>query len=136
MTRSPFDAFGREEPPGRAAGAWGLSWDPPGLPSYRVLYGEPIPEDLAELANSVLPLGFELRVVVGASHGELVREVPNADFLIVATSGVDEEVVTAGKRLRLIQAQGVGYNNIDLAACERAGVPVAINTGGDVGRGG
>ncbi len=97
--------------------------------SYRVLYGEPIPDDLAQLATSVLPLGFELSVV-GTAHGSLVREVRDADFLVVATSRVDEVVVRAGQHLRLIQAQGVGYDNIDLAACQRARVPVAITPEG------
>jgi phosphoglycerate dehydrogenase-like enzyme len=48
----------------------------------------------------------------------------------VATSCVNEVVVRAAQRLRLIQAQGVGYDNIDLTACVRAGVPVALTPEG------
>jgi phosphoglycerate dehydrogenase-like enzyme len=97
---------------------------------YRVLYGEPIPPDLAELARSVLPLGFELTVAQSTHLAALLPQLREVDFLVVATTRVDEAVVRAAPRLRLVQAQGVGYDNIDVAACRRAGVPVAITPEG------
>ena len=102
-----------------------------GPPPYRVVYGEPIPEDLIGpwrsrhchlVSSSVLS--------PDPSEGSLVENVRDADFLIVATSCVNEVVVRAAQRLRLIQAQGVGYDNVDLTACLRAGVPVALTPEG------
>ena len=45
-----------------------------------------------------------------------------------------DEVLAGADRLRLIQHQGVGYDNIDLAAARARGIPVAIcPTGTSVG---
>jgi phosphoglycerate dehydrogenase-like enzyme len=101
----------------------------PSQPSL-VLYGEPIPADLRAIAEEVLPPGLRLRVVESRSRAELLDSVGDADFLLVATAHVDGAVLAAAPRLRLVQHQGVGYDNIDLAACRAAGVPVALTPEG------
>ena len=53
-----------------------------------------------------------------------------ADFLLVATARVYEELLRAAPHLRLVQHQGVGYDNIDVDACRRAGIPVALTPEG------
>jgi phosphoglycerate dehydrogenase-like enzyme len=45
---------------------------------------------------------------------------------MVATTKVNADLLAATSGLRLIQHQGVGYDNIDLAAAKEKGVPVAI----------
>lgn len=98
-------------------------------PTYTILYAEPVPDDLRAIAEEELPPGFAL-VIAGAGRDEVLRRATEADFLLAATSRVDEELLHAAPRLRLIQHQGVGYNNIDLGACARAGVPVALTPEG------
>jgi len=98
--------------------------------SFLVLYGEPVPDDLRAIAERALPPGFRLRTVGSRSREELRREVAAADFLLVATARVDEAVIRAAPRLRLVQHQGVGYDNIDVAACGAAGIPVALTPEG------
>lgn len=95
-----------------------------------ILYGEPIPADVQIIAEVSLPPGFRLEVVHTAARAELLRQVPDAAFLIVATARVDEELLGLASRLRLVQHQGVGYNNIDVAACRRADVLVALTPEG------
>lgn len=95
-----------------------------------IVYGEPVPDDLRALAAELAPAGYRLHVVSSGERGELLGLMPEADFLLVATARVDEELLRAAPRLRLVQHQGVGYDNIDVAACRRAGIPVALTPEG------
>ena len=59
------------------------------------------------------------------SRAEILAAIPDADFLISERAGViDREVISAGKRLRLIQRLGSLTHDIDLDAATAAGVPV------------
>ena len=49
--------------------------------------------------------------------------VQDADVLVVrSTTKVDERVLDAAKRLKVVARAGVGLDNIDVLACERGGV--------------
>lgn len=93
-----------------------------------VIYLEPVPPDVEAVVRECLPEGFTLRVRQrGEDPASIVGE---ADFLLVATTPVTADVITAAPRLRLIQHQGVGYDNLDVAAAARVGVPVALTPEG------
>ncbi len=98
--------------------------------TFTIVYGEPIPDDLRGLAAELVPDGFRLLVVTSRDREELLRHMPEADFLLVATARVDEELLRAAPHLRLVQHQGVGYDNIDVGACRRAAIPVALTPEG------
>jgi phosphoglycerate dehydrogenase-like enzyme len=98
--------------------------------TFTVVYGEPVPDDLRALATELLPPGFRLMVVASQERDELLRLTPEADFLLVATARVDAALVQSAPRLRLVQHQGVGYDNIDINACRRAAIPVALTPEG------
>jgi phosphoglycerate dehydrogenase-like enzyme len=95
-----------------------------------IVYGEPIPDDLRALAADLVPADFRLLLVSSREREELLSLMPEADFLLVATARVDEELLRAAPRLRLVQHQGVGYDNIDVDACRRAAIPVALTPEG------
>jgi glyoxylate reductase len=95
-----------------------------------IVYGEPIPDDLRALAADLVPAEFRLLLVSNREREELLSLMPEADFLLVATARVDEELLRAAPRLRLVQHQGVGYDNIDVDACRRAAIPVALTPEG------
>jgi phosphoglycerate dehydrogenase-like enzyme len=68
-----------------------------------------------------------------AEHGELRRvaiadlpaHIAEADALIVRTyTQVDEALLAAAKRLKVVGRAGVALENVDLAACRRRGVQV------------
>jgi (S)-sulfolactate dehydrogenase len=60
----------------------------------------------------------------------LLARVAGADALIVRNrTRVDREVLAAAPRLRAVGRLGVGLDNIDVAACEAAGVAVYPATG-------
>jgi phosphoglycerate dehydrogenase-like enzyme len=98
--------------------------------AFTIVYAEPIPNDLRALAADLVPSGFRLDIVNSRERDELLGLVREADFLLVATARVDETLVRAAPHLRLVQHQGVGYDNIDLDACRRAEIPVALTPEG------
>ena len=95
-----------------------------------MLYAEPLPADLQGVVRAALPAGWTLDVVEPKQRGEVLRRVAGADFLVVATTRVDDALLAAAPRLRHVQHQGVGYDNIDVPACTARGVTVALTPGG------
>jgi len=74
-------------------------------------------EELASAANLV--------DVDGTNLPALLEAVATADALVVRSeTQVTEEVLAAGRKLRVVARAGVGVDNIDLGAATRAGVLV------------
>lgn len=94
----------------------------------QVIYLEPVPDDVEAIIRECLPDDFELRV--RRADEAPVDVVGEADFILVATTPLTAEVMAAAPRLKLIQHQGVGYDNVDVAAAARAGIPVGLTPEG------
>lgn len=60
----------------------------------------------------------------GSYREEDLRELEDADILVVGLEPVDEQLLQIAGRLKLVQRLGRGHCNIDLEAAERRGVPV------------
>lgn len=60
---------------------------------------------------------------------QLLDAVVDVDAMIVRSDIVDEEVINAGKKLKIIVRAGAGYDNIDLDAASKAKICV-MNTPG------
>jgi phosphoglycerate dehydrogenase-like enzyme len=80
-----------------------------------------------DIARAMAPKKFETLFVKQA------RDEPSlaaAEFLICYPSQkIDDELFRAAPRLRLVQLLSAGYDDVDLVAARRAGVPVANNGG-------
>jgi len=61
--------------------------------------------------------------------GSLEHQRDDVEALVVANERVDEAVLARFPRLRLVANFGVGYDQIDLAACARRGVAVTNTPG-------
>ena len=94
----------------------------------QVVYLEPVPDDVEAIIHECLPDGFKLRV--RRADESPVDVVGEADFVLVATTPLTAEVIAAAPRLKLIQHQGVGYDNVDVAAAAQAGIPVGLTPEG------
>ncbi|MCB0026097.1 MAG: hypothetical protein KDD91_23860, partial [Caldilinea sp.] len=71
------------------------------------------------------PPDLELIMRRGAGREEVLALLADAEFLITERTGVvDAEMIAAAPNLRLIQRLGRQTWDIDLAAAQRAGVPV------------
>jgi glyoxylate reductase len=55
---------------------------------------------------------------------QLAEECREVDGILVNSSRVNEEVLLVATRLRAISNCGVGYDNIDVAACNRRRIPI------------
>ncbi|MGW1175123.1 hydroxyacid dehydrogenase [Kitasatospora sp. NPDC002543] len=87
-----------------------------------VLVADPLPQQtLAGLGPDV-----EVRHCTGADRPALLAAVADASALLVRSSTrVDQEVLAAAPKLRVVARAGVGLDNVDVAAATRAGVTVA-----------
>ncbi len=67
-------------------------------------------------------------VIVGAEpdgtySAETLAQMADVDALIVSADPVTEELLAACPKLKVIQRTGVGYDNVDLDAAARHGIP-------------
>jgi D-3-phosphoglycerate dehydrogenase / 2-oxoglutarate reductase len=85
------------------------------------------------LLDSFHPAGIEY----ASKHAEIVRwddpRVRNwpeeADALMVRGTKIREADLARAKKLKIISKQGVGYDNIDVAAAKKHGIPVVRTPG-------
>ena len=63
------------------------------------------------------------------SDDEFLREVDRTDAIFLESTVIDERVLRAAPRLRIVARYGVGYDNVDVEACTRRGVYVTITRG-------
>ncbi len=61
----------------------------------------------------------------GAPAAEIVRRVSDADAVLVNMARFDEAVISGLTRARAIIRHGIGYDNVDVAACTRHGIVFA-----------
>lgn len=64
-----------------------------------------------------------------ADKAQLLEAVADADAVIIRSDKIDEEVLDAAKKLKIVVRAGAGYDNVDLAAATAHGVCV-MNTPG------
>jgi D-3-phosphoglycerate dehydrogenase len=95
--------------------------------SHRVLVTD---TDLAslEIAKRILgPLGAEIRLASATDEQTLAVEASQAAAIIVDRARITERVIAAAAQggCRAIVRYGIGYDNVDIEAAERHGIPVA-----------
>lgn len=74
--------------------------------------------------------GFELVLLEKYTDpNDLLKAVSDVDAMIIRSDKATNEVINAGKNLKIIVRAGAGYDNIDLAAATERGI-VAMNTPG------
>lgn len=83
-----------------------------------------VPEQALEIIRGVAET--RVRKADGPpSRAELLAEVSEADGIFcLLTERIDEELLQAGRNLKIVSSMSVGYDHIDLAAATRRGVMV------------
>ena len=66
----------------------------------------------------------ELVLYPGSTHDEACRRVADADVILTNKAPVDDAVMAAAPRLKLVCVAATGLNHIDLEAADRRGVAV------------
>ncbi len=88
------------------------------------------PAAVEEIKNISEKAGYDIQVLEKyADKSEMIKAVEDATALIVRSDAVDQEVIDAGKNLKIIVRAGAGYDNIDLKAASDKDI-VVMNTPG------
>ena len=91
--------------------------------------GEPL-----RILESVVPEGFRVVVLDRPDREELLRKIPEADYLLVSGRlPVDAPTLSRAPRLKMVQRTGVGTEMLDLEALAKKNIPVYVNAGINAG---
>lgn len=83
-----------------------------------------------EILKSVVPDGLTVETLNELSYDCLIRQVVDADYLLVSGRlPIDEGVLSAAKQLKMIQRTGVGTEMLDIDAIKKHNIPVYVNAG-------
>lgn len=83
-----------------------------------------------DILKSVVPEGFTIKTLEEATQECLIRQVIDADYLLVSGRlSINEEVLTAASHLKMIQRTGVGMDMLDMEAVRAHHIPVYVNAG-------
>ena len=83
-----------------------------------------------EILEKACPQGFTVKTLDELSQDQLVKEAVDADYLLVSGRLVINNVVLdAAKRLKMIQRTGVGTDMLDKEEIQKRGIPVYVNAG-------
>ncbi len=88
--------------------------------SYKAGYFIKANTGIYDVVRAALPEGFELVTL----DADPVAQARDLDFLIAGKAS--RALIEAAPKLKLIQAPGVGYDGLDLAAAAERSIPVAI----------
>jgi D-3-phosphoglycerate dehydrogenase / 2-oxoglutarate reductase len=89
----------------------------------KVLIVQPIHEDGMKLLAARPDVACE--IVDGALEA-LAEHIADADGVTIRTSPLPGDVIERARRLKVVSRHGVGYDNIDVQALTRRGIPLAI----------
>ena len=60
------------------------------------------------------------------SEDTIVQQIGNYDAVILSTSPFTTRIIEATSRLKIVSRFGVGYDNVDVDALSRKGIPLAV----------
>lgn len=89
----------------------------------RVYVTRPLPAPALELLSSACEVRSHSKDA-SMPVSQLAEECRDVEGILVNSTQVNEEVLDAAPRLRAISNCGVGYDNIDVAACNRRRIPI------------
>lgn len=80
-----------------------------------------------ERAEVTIPESFDILFFPQFQEAAVMKEVTDADFLLTPSHGapITAKLISQATSLKLIQLCGAGYDNVDVEAANRAGIPVA-----------
>ena len=98
------------------------------MPNVLVLSGPALP--LLKMADEMKPDGYDLNVCTAETDADEVDRIASeADFVLAFGHGVDEAILRAGEKLKLVQLCSAGYDGVNLRVAGELGIPVANNGG-------
>jgi lactate dehydrogenase-like 2-hydroxyacid dehydrogenase len=74
-------------------------------------------------------LGREVQIVRSAGKQHMQHEIGSVHGLMTSGMAITEDLIGHAAMLQVIATPTVGYDNIDVGAATRYGIPVIANTG-------
>ena len=95
--------------------------------SFKVTVTDFIEPDLDWEAQELAARGirFETHQLKFRPEEEVIAAIEDSDVIVVNMVPMTASVISRLKRCRLIIRHGIGYDNVDVAACTRHGIPFA-----------
>ena len=59
----------------------------------------------------------------GVWEDEVLAQMKDVDAILVSTEPINEQLLAASPNLKIVQRMGVGYDNVDLEAAAKRGIP-------------
>lgn len=88
------------------------------------------PVAVKKISKIFAKAGYEVHLLEKyAEKQELITAIADVDAAIIRSDKFDEEVLNAGKKLKIVVRAGAGYDNVDLAAASARNI-VVMNTPG------
>lgn len=97
---------------------------------HKVLYLVRSGDTIYEIMRSAMTPEFYLETLASGTRRDELHQLSDADFVIAVNMDADQ--IKAGRKLRLIQLAGVGFDGVDLQAARQAGIPVAQTVAGTI----
>jgi len=84
-----------------------------------------------ERAEVAFPGAFDIQFFLTYDEDQMARVCAEADFMLTSSTypPITAKIISQAKKLKLIQLTGSGYDPVDLAAADQAGIPVARTPG-------
>lgn len=99
--------------------------------NIRIFYNSRIPDRLAALLNEMTPSGFELITLDSDDDADRLEKIRHAQVAVVAAKPLEEKILAAGKNLKLVHHQGVGFHDtVPVSAIKERGIRLAITPAG------
>src|SRR5690554_6141230 len=86
--------------------------------------------DLLSIIKQAAPDGFNVISLDEPTQENVIDKIPDADYLLVGGRiKIDNKVINAATKLKMIQRTGVGLDSIDFDAVNIKNIPVYVNPG-------
>lgn len=86
--------------------------------------------ELLSIIKDIAPKQFEIIALETPTQEDVIKKIPNADYLLVGGRiKIDQTVLGAASRLKMIQRTGVGLDSIDLDFAKNSNIPIYVNPG-------
>ena len=94
----------------------------------KILFAPRQPDSIVEIARSLAPPGFEL-VIADLGTPEFYKAAAEAEYYLGLARRMGGEFFRSAPNLKLVQLLSAGYDQVDVEAARKAGVPVSNNGG-------
>jgi D-3-phosphoglycerate dehydrogenase / 2-oxoglutarate reductase len=70
--------------------------------------------------------GISFEIMASPAEPDILTLAPVADAIIVRTTKLTAAAIDAAPKLKIVSRHGVGYDNVDMAALDRRGIPLTL----------